>query len=113
MPGTNSPPPAVPPRKTVYCKKEENSSAQTNIVDNGTRMVSQSEESPTERKLQDCCSQDVSQISGPDRKSGSTPLSQLGFRDPASVGAGQQLTILSVEVMVTEIIEVSSVQLLY
>ncbi|OMO68819.1 hypothetical protein CCACVL1_19807 [Corchorus capsularis] len=43
-------------------------------------------------------SQDLSQISGPDGKSRPTPLSQIGFRDPASVGAGQQLTLLSLEV---------------
>ncbi|KAF9669963.1 hypothetical protein SADUNF_Sadunf13G0019200 [Salix dunnii] len=41
---------------------------------------------------------DVSQISGPDRTARLTPLSQIGFRDPASVGAGQQLTSLSIEV---------------
>lgn len=43
-------------------------------------------------------SQDLSQISGPDGKSMPTPLSKIGFRDPASVGAGQQLTVLSLEV---------------
>lgn len=43
---------------------------------------------------------DMSQISGPDGKSMSTPLSQIGFRDPASVGAGQQLTLLSIEVSI-------------
>ncbi|KAM7473775.1 hypothetical protein LguiB_021018 [Lonicera macranthoides] len=43
------------------------------------------------------CSQDISQISGPDGKSKLTPLSQIGFRDPASVGGGQQLTLLSIE----------------
>ncbi|GLT50443.1 hypothetical protein SLA2020_239300 [Shorea laevis] len=43
-------------------------------------------------------SRDISQISGPDGKSRPTPLSQIGFRDPASVGAGQQLTLLSIEV---------------
>ncbi|XP_042518598.1 DNA polymerase zeta catalytic subunit [Macadamia integrifolia] len=42
--------------------------------------------------------QDVSQISGPDKKPKLTPLSQIGFRDPASIGAGQQLTLLSIEV---------------
>nr|XP_019706389.1 DNA polymerase zeta catalytic subunit isoform X1 [Elaeis guineensis] len=41
---------------------------------------------------------DASQISGPDGKSDLTPLSQIGFRDPASVGCGQQLTIMSLEV---------------
>jgi hypothetical protein len=44
--------------------------------------------------------QDISQISGPDGKSRPTPLSQSGFRDPASVGGGQQLTLLSIEVLV-------------
>lgn len=44
------------------------------------------------------CSQDNSQISGPDGRSKPTPLSQIGFRDPASVGGGQQLTLLSIEV---------------
>lgn len=43
-------------------------------------------------------SQDISQISGPEEKSKPTPLSQIGFRDPASVGGGQQLTLLSIEV---------------
>ncbi|KAK1292647.1 DNA polymerase delta catalytic subunit [Acorus calamus] len=42
--------------------------------------------------------QEVSQISGPDEKSKLTPLSQIGFCDPASVGAGQQLTMVSIEV---------------
>lgn len=46
-------------------------------------------------------SQDSSQISGPDERSKSTPLSQIGFRDPASVGIGQQLTLLSIEVYST------------
>ncbi|XXG54196.1 hypothetical protein AAC387_Pa03g2142 [Persea americana] len=41
---------------------------------------------------------ELSQISGPGIKSDLTPLSQTGFRDPASVGAGQQLTLLSIEV---------------
>lgn len=42
--------------------------------------------------------QDASQISGPDGRSRATPLSQIGFRDPASIGAGEQLTLLSLEV---------------
>ncbi|OMO99194.1 hypothetical protein COLO4_13444 [Corchorus olitorius] len=52
------------------------------------------------RKVNECTngSQDLSQISGPDGKSRPTPLSQIGFRDPASIGAGQQLTLLSLEV---------------
>ncbi|KAK9161490.1 hypothetical protein Syun_007831 [Stephania yunnanensis] len=43
--------------------------------------------------------QDVSQISGPDPSSKLTPLSQMGFHDPASVGGGQQLTLISLEVL--------------
>ncbi|KAH7435487.1 hypothetical protein KP509_06G067000 [Ceratopteris richardii] len=43
---------------------------------------------------------DVSQISGP---SGAvhniTPLSQTGFKDPASIGHGQQISIMSIEVL--------------
>lgn len=49
--------------------------------------------------LQTSVSQEMSQLSGPDGKSGPTPLSQMGFRDPASMGAGQQLTVLSIEVL--------------
>ena len=41
---------------------------------------------------------DISQISGPDGRSKPTSLSQIGFWDPASVGCGQQLTLLSIEV---------------
>ncbi|KAH6762547.1 recovery protein 3 [Perilla frutescens var. hirtella] len=52
----------------------------------------------TKRKLETGCLPDISQISGPDKKMRLTPLSQIGFRDPASVGQGQQLTLLSVEV---------------
>ncbi|XP_078160009.1 recovery protein 3 isoform X2 [Carex rostrata] len=42
---------------------------------------------------------EYSQISGPDDKGKLTPLSQIGFQDPASVGGGQQLTIISLEVL--------------
>lgn len=41
---------------------------------------------------------EMSQISGPESKSKITPVSQIGFRDPAAVGASQQLTMLSIEV---------------
>uniref|UniRef100_A0A1D1Y8K7 DNA polymerase zeta catalytic subunit n=1 Tax=Anthurium amnicola TaxID=1678845 RepID=A0A1D1Y8K7_9ARAE len=41
---------------------------------------------------------DISQISGPSEKSKLTPLSQIGFRDPASAGGGQSLTLLSMEI---------------
>ena len=42
--------------------------------------------------------QDLSQISWPDGKLKPTYLSQSGLRDPASVGGGQRLTLLSIEV---------------
>ncbi|CAN6469328.1 unnamed protein product [Victoria cruziana] len=42
---------------------------------------------------------DLSQISGPLGRSKLTPLSQIGFRDPARCGAGQQLTFLSIEIL--------------
>ncbi|KAF6135924.1 hypothetical protein GIB67_006816 [Kingdonia uniflora] len=42
--------------------------------------------------------QDISQFPFPEEKSKLTPLSQKGFRDPASVGNGQQLTLLSMEI---------------
>jgi DNA polymerase zeta len=42
---------------------------------------------------------DFSQISAGNEKDKLTPLSQIGFRDPASVGCGQQLTMLSMEVL--------------
>ena len=44
-------------------------------------------------------SHEMSQISGPDGKSKPTPLSQSGFQDPASIGGGQQLTLLSIKVL--------------
>lgn len=48
-------------------------------------------------------SEDISQVSGPDKKSRFTPLSQIGFRDSASIGCGQQLTLLSIEVTEIEL----------
>lgn len=43
--------------------------------------------------------QDISQISAPSPAGPKqTPLSQTGFRDPASVGASQQVTLMSIEV---------------
>ncbi|KAH9328748.1 hypothetical protein KI387_000856, partial [Taxus chinensis] len=42
---------------------------------------------------------DVSQISAPSPTGAKqTPISQTGFRDPASLGAGQQLTLMSIEI---------------
>ncbi|KAK0600215.1 hypothetical protein LWI29_012749 [Acer saccharum] len=63
----------------------------------GTTML-QSEGCVAEENACTDCLQDISQISGPDGRSRPTPLSQIGFRDPASLGAGEQLTLLSIEV---------------
>lgn len=62
-----------------------------------TPFISGGQMNPIKTCLND--SQDTSQISGPDVKSRSTPLSQSGFCDPASIGRGQQLTLLSIEVL--------------
>ncbi|XP_024966298.1 DNA polymerase zeta catalytic subunit isoform X1 [Cynara cardunculus var. scolymus] len=60
--------------------------------------VLRTEENTLQSQQHNICLQDVSQISGPEGKSKLTPLSQAGFRDPASIGAGQQLTMFSIEV---------------
>lgn len=55
---------------------------------------------PAKEKVVNEDLRDLSQISGPEKygNSNPTPISQLGFRDPASVGHGQQLTMISMEV---------------
>lgn len=64
----------------------------------GVPAVSQTEENSKKLQQRHVYSQDISQISGPEGKK-LTPLSQAGFRDPASIGAGQQLTMFSIEVI--------------
>ncbi|XP_071725509.1 DNA polymerase zeta catalytic subunit [Rutidosis leptorrhynchoides] len=59
--------------------------------------VSKTEEKSKQLQQRNVYSQDISQISGPEGKM-LTPLSQAGFKDPASIGAGQQLTMFSIEV---------------
>lgn len=55
---------------------------------------------PVKEKIIHEDSHNISQISGPEKyeKSNPTPVSQIGFRDPASIGGGQQLTLISMEV---------------
>ncbi|KAJ0080258.1 hypothetical protein Patl1_22611 [Pistacia atlantica] len=74
------------------------SNAELNLVGNEATVILQSEGLIAEVNACTNRLQDISQISGPDGRSRPTPLSQIGFRDPASVGAGEQLTLLSVEV---------------
>ncbi|KAI5008760.1 hypothetical protein ZWY2020_009808 [Hordeum vulgare] len=61
-----------------------------------TVMMKSDQSNKENEKLDDW--HDFSQISAEDEKHKLTPLSQIGFRDPASTGGGQQLTILSIEV---------------
>lgn len=75
-----------------------NLNAEMDSVCNVVAILPQSEGNIINIKECTNSSQDISQISGPDGKSKSTPVSQSGFRDPASVGGGQQLTLFSIEV---------------
>nr|XP_016515146.1 PREDICTED: DNA polymerase zeta catalytic subunit-like isoform X1 [Nicotiana tabacum] len=77
---------------------QESNSVQMNSVSPHARIKQQNENIILKCEPSMRGSQDLSQISGPDGKSRLTPLSQTGFRDPASIGCGQQLTILSIEV---------------
>lgn len=79
------------------------SNAEFNLVGNEETVMSQSEGHIAEVNACTDCLQDISQISCPVGRSKPTPLSQIGFRDPASVGAGEQLTILSVEVIYSHV----------
>lgn len=69
-------------------------SSDVNIISSGQQSLGV----PAKEEVLRCSEHDISQISGPDEKSNLTPLSQIGFRDPASMGGGQQLTIMSIEV---------------
>ncbi|KAM7469438.1 hypothetical protein LguiA_007621 [Lonicera macranthoides] len=58
-------------------------------------------------KQESGCSQDISQISGPDEKSKPTPLGQIRFRDTANASGGQQqLTLLSIELIIVVVVVV-------
>ncbi|KAL6565452.1 hypothetical protein OROHE_004507 [Orobanche hederae] len=52
----------------------------------------------TKNKTPTACSVDTSQISGPEKNTRPTPLSQIGFRDPSRFCQRQQLTLMSIEV---------------
>ncbi|XP_039129242.1 DNA polymerase zeta catalytic subunit isoform X3 [Dioscorea cayenensis subsp. rotundata] len=69
-------------------------SSDVNIISSGQQSLGV----PAKEEVLRCSEHDISQISGPDEKSNLTPLSQIGFRDPASMGGGQQLTIMSIEI---------------
>jgi hypothetical protein len=55
---------------------------------------------------------DRSQITPPSPVGGGTPVSQVGFRDPAIAGGGQQLTLMSIEVRSPPSCRLSCVRLL-
>ncbi|XP_038703838.1 DNA polymerase zeta catalytic subunit isoform X2 [Tripterygium wilfordii] len=78
--------------------KTENVKAEMSNSHDETKTIFQKEKLVVKPLASGDYLENISQISGPDGRSKSTPLSQLGFRDPALVGAGQQLTLLSIEV---------------
>lgn len=80
---------------------EEDRENQIMVVDAGGKEEKKAlvRDAENTKKVANNGSQDFSQLSGPYGKSTTTPLSQTGFRDPASFGCGQQLTLLSLEVI--------------
>ncbi|XP_050223350.1 DNA polymerase zeta catalytic subunit [Mercurialis annua] len=88
----------IPIEDQVQRKKHQNSNSEFHPNHDRLQRLLLCEESNAKPNTSTDCSVDLSQISGPNERSRPTPLSQTGFRDPASTGAGQQLTMLSIEV---------------
>lgn len=86
-----------------------------NVLDSGAEMSnkSQVEAINMQSKLSAGGYCDISQISGVNEKAKLTPLSQIGFRDPASGGSGQNLTLLSLEVWILACYVFSSQKQIY
>ncbi|KAF3967331.1 hypothetical protein CMV_008664 [Castanea mollissima] len=82
----------------LYLENPRNLNAERSAFGDGVTAIIQGGGGIAKEKSCSDSSHDMSQISGPDGKSKPTPLSQSGFQDPASVGGGQQLTLLSIEV---------------
>ncbi|KAK4595861.1 hypothetical protein RGQ29_014087 [Quercus rubra] len=82
----------------LYHENPRNLNAERSAFGDGVTAIIQGGGGIAKEKSCSDSSHDMSQISGPDGKSKPTPLSQSGFQDPASVGGGQQLTLLSIEV---------------
>lgn len=83
-----------------------NLNAEKNDLHNELREITLGQGNIVKGKTGTGCSLNLSQISGPEEKSKTTPLSQIGFRDPASDGGGQQLTLLSIEVALVAIFSI-------
>ena len=83
----------------LYHENPRNLNAERSAFGDGVTAIIQGGGGIAKEKSCSDSSHDMSQISGPDGKSKPTPLSQSGFQDPASVGGGQQLTLLSIEVL--------------
>ncbi|KAF3962425.1 hypothetical protein CMV_013061 [Castanea mollissima] len=81
----------------LYHENPINLNAERSAFGDGVTTIIQGGGGIAKEKSCSDSSHDMSQISGPDGKSKPTPLSQSGFQDPASVGGGQQLTLLSIE----------------
>lgn len=98
LPGTNSIPDAKP--DMGWSRQENNGNCISKInVSHTVREATEPQADRTAVKGKTFTENwhELSQISGPAVQSNLTPLSQTGFCDPASVGAGQQLTLLSIE----------------
>ncbi|KAK8961000.1 hypothetical protein KSP40_PGU011904 [Platanthera guangdongensis] len=97
----NSPPPTVIDWSLYDLSQwnEENCSSEAERVHPCVSSDTKLDSLPAKEKVitDDLC--DLSQISGPDKYQNliPTPLSQIGFRDPAYLGCGQQLTLISME----------------
>ncbi|XP_072974935.1 DNA polymerase zeta catalytic subunit isoform X1 [Typha angustifolia] len=85
--------------KSVQCKNISAQSGSFFVRVNSIPSKSTLDGVQMKQKMASDILHDVSQISFLDEKPELTPLSQIGFRDPASVGHGQQLTIMSIEVL--------------
>ncbi|KZV47318.1 DNA polymerase zeta catalytic subunit-like [Dorcoceras hygrometricum] len=94
-PGSQADTSNSPPRISVSLSREKSNLDQ---VHEHNQVSCNMKVKESQKKPEPDSRQDPSQISGPDRTTKLTPLSQIGFRDPASVGGGQQLTLLSVEI---------------
>ncbi|KAK2640409.1 hypothetical protein Ddye_028204 [Dipteronia dyeriana] len=89
---------AMPVLEELHPETDGRVDIESNSDPKEEKIMLQSEGCIAEENACTDCLQDISQISGPDGRSRPTPLSQIGFRDPASLGAGEQLTLLSIEV---------------
>ena len=78
----------------LYRKNPKILNRERNAFVDGVTTIMQGRGGIAKEKSCSDSTQDLTKISRPEGKLKPTPLSQSGFRDPASVGGGQQLTFL-------------------